>query len=191
MSNLVSKEVERLNKAISFACERHKDQIRKGTNVPYVFHLMEVSTILQGMNGDTDLIIAGLLHDTVEDTNTTFEELEKEFGSKVAEYVRSDTEDKSKTWEERKEHTVLSVESMDCDCKKLLLADKLSNLRSSYNDLKYSEDKNIWGKFKRGKEQQKKYYTDICNALRELRRNDETREYYIEFVTLLGKVFKD
>jgi len=93
---------QRLNNAINFAVKYHTGQLRKGTTVPYIVHPLESMQILQRMNGDTDLLIAGVLHDILEDTQATEEEIAQIFGSEVAHLVAAHSEDKSKTWEERK-----------------------------------------------------------------------------------------
>ena len=69
----VQAEHYRLNKAIIFATEKHSGQVRKSTTIPYILHPLEVMQILYSMRADTNLMIAGLLHDTVEDTDTSYE----------------------------------------------------------------------------------------------------------------------
>ena len=128
----------RLNKAITFATERHSGQVRKSTTIPYILHPLEVLQILYSMRADTDLLIAGVLHDTVEDTDTTLDEIREIFGDDVAELVASNSEDKSKTWDERKQHTITELAKADNRVKMLVLADKLSNIRSIVYDYKKS-----------------------------------------------------
>ena len=94
------KEKERLNEAIVFATERHAGQVRKGSGKPYIVHPLEVLTILTDMEAGADVLIAGVLHDTVEDTGTTIEEIRSRFGDAVADLVAGCSEDKSKSWEE-------------------------------------------------------------------------------------------
>ena len=95
-----------LEKAIHFSTTKHAGQLRKGTTVPYIVHPLETMNILRTMNADTNLLIAGLLHDTVEDTDTTAEEIAEVFGTDVAALVNGHSEDKSKTWKERKTHAI-------------------------------------------------------------------------------------
>lgn len=76
-----------INKAIKFAANKHNGQNRKGKNVPYILHPLEVFNILYRMGADEDLLVAGLLHDVLEDADTTVEELKAEFSEDVAEFV--------------------------------------------------------------------------------------------------------
>lgn len=92
----------RLNEAIKFAVDRHAGQFRKATVHPYISHPLEAMVILQSMDADINLQIAGVLHDTIEDTDTTEDDIRALFGDDVADLVTSHSEDKSKTWDERK-----------------------------------------------------------------------------------------
>ena len=89
--------VEDLNRAIIFATERHAGQVRKGTDTPYIVHPLETMLILSNMQADLNVQSAGLLHDTVEDTDTTLEEIAALFGDDVASLVGHHSEDKSKS----------------------------------------------------------------------------------------------
>nr|WP_241433630.1 HD domain-containing protein [Listeria floridensis] len=108
--------------------------------------------------------IAGLLHDVVEDTGTTNAEIKEQFGEKVAELVRAHTEDKTKSWEERKAHTIETVRNGSLEVKALIVADKLDNL-SSIRYAMSSEGDRVWTYFKRGYSEQKWYYTNVRNAM--------------------------
>jgi len=153
-----------IHKAIQFASLAHKDQCRKGTNIPYIVHPFEVAQILTDAECQEEVIVAGLLHDTVEDTEVTLELIEQEFGQYVAELVNSSSEDKTKTWEERKQHTIDSLEECD-DINILLLccADKLANLRSIKADYDEIGD-NLWKRFNRGKEKTAWYYSKLIDV---------------------------
>lgn len=127
------KEVLSLAKALNFAAQKHVDQKRKGENQePYIVHLTEVAELLAGATDGTDvnLVIAGLLHDTIEDVDVTREELEREFGQDVAELVAEVTDDKSLPKAARKQHQVDSAGKKSDRAKMIKLADKTSNLRS-------------------------------------------------------------
>src|SRR4026208_2146853 len=102
-----------LSKALVFATEHHQHQQRKGTRIPYMAHLLNVCKILAESDCDDDLLSAALLHDIVEDTDITIEEVEHRFGKRIADIVRGCTEqdklekqalDKRASWKERKEH---------------------------------------------------------------------------------------
>lgn len=123
----------RLARALDFAARMHAHHRRKGAaQEPYVNHLAEVARLLaEATDGaDTNLIMAGLLHDTVEDTETTFDDLEREFGPDVAGLVREVTDDKSQPKAERKRRQIQSAPQASDRAKMLKLADKISNLRS-------------------------------------------------------------
>ena len=117
--------------AASFAAEKHQDQTRKGNGQPYINHPIEVAKLLAEVGGiyDDDMIIAGLLHDTVEDTDVTFEELEERFGNRATGFVRELTDDKSLPKQERKRLQVEHAPHMTDEAKQIKLADKISNIR--------------------------------------------------------------
>ena len=102
-----------LHESIVFANKAHKGQLRKGTDIDYISHPMEVMQILTAMGADDDLIIAGVLHDTVEDTATTVEEIAEKFGSDIATLVAHHSQDKSQPWEERKASVIDDLERAD------------------------------------------------------------------------------
>ncbi len=153
-----------LHRAILFATKAHEGQNRKGTDIPYISHPFEVAQILTSAGCDTALIVAGLLHDVLEDTDETSETIEKEFGPLVLSLIQSNSEDKSRSWEERKQHTIdYMTESASLEELLLACADKLSNLRSIKADyLEYGDD--VWSRFNRGKEQQSWYYSKLIDA---------------------------
>ena len=153
-----------LHRAILFATKAHKGQTRKGTDLPYISHPFEVAQILTAAGCGTAMIIAGLLHDVLEDTEVTAGEIEKEFGPLVLSLIQANSEDKSRSWEERKQHTI-NYMAKKASFEELLLAcaDKLSNLRSIKADyLEYGDA--VWSRFNRGKEQQSWYYSKLIDA---------------------------
>lgn len=147
-----------LEKAIHFATFKHAGQLRKGTTVPYIVHPLETMKILLSMNADTNLLIAGLLHDTVEDTDTSIEEITEIFGADVAALVGGHSEDKSKSWEERKTHAIKVLADASRRMKMLVMADKVSNLRSMAADYRAVGDK-LWSRFNAPVEKQAWYYS--------------------------------
>jgi guanosine-3',5'-bis(diphosphate) 3'-pyrophosphohydrolase len=121
----------RLTKAFHFAAEKHVDQRRKGAKAePYVNHVIEVANLLAQNGADETTVIAGVLHDTVEDTKTTFEELEQEFGQNIAGLVREVTDDKSLPKLERKRLQIEHAAHASDGAKMIKLADKSANLRA-------------------------------------------------------------
>ena len=122
-----------LTRAVDFAARRHIDQRRKGARAePYFNHLAEVAQMLAEATGgrDPDLVIAGLLHDILEDTDTRRDEIETRFGSMVAALVAEVTDDKSLPKPERKRLQVLQAPHQSKGAKMIKLADKTSNLRT-------------------------------------------------------------
>lgn len=122
-----------VSRAADFAARRHASQQRKGTaREPYVNHLAEVAALLAETAGEPDaaLVAAGWLHDTLEDTPTEREELERLFGSRVAELVAEVTDDKSLPKAERKRRQVETASGKSAGARAIKLADKTSNLRS-------------------------------------------------------------
>ena len=88
-----------IDKAIAFATKAHEGQLRKGTNLPYILHPMEVGMIVSRMTDDNEVIAAAVLHDTVEDCDgVSLEMIREEFGEKVARIVTAESEDKAKSW---------------------------------------------------------------------------------------------
>lgn len=154
----------RVHNAIIFAAMKHKDQKRKGTDIPYIVHPMEVMQILTAMSCPENVVVAGILHDTLEDTDTSPEEIRDIFGDEVLKIVQTESEDKSKTWKERKQHTVDSLRTDTRETKIVCLADKLSNLRSIYADF-LSVGNKVWERFNAPKESVKWYYESIADAL--------------------------
>jgi guanosine-3',5'-bis(diphosphate) 3'-pyrophosphohydrolase len=121
-----------VSRAADFAAERHKDQRRKGeAQLPYVNHLAEVARLLAvaTQGADAELIAAGWLHDTVEDTATSYDELVSAFGGEVASLVMEVTDDKSLPKAERKRLQVLKTPAKTSRAKMIKLADLTSNLR--------------------------------------------------------------
>jgi len=158
---------ERLTQAILYAAQCHTGQFRKGSARPYILHPMEVVQILNAMGADTDLLMAGILHDTVEDTAATLQDILDRFGPQVHRLVAAHTEDKTKSWKERKEADIRAARRGDKEVKLLILADKVSNLRSMVRD-RAQVGEALWRRFKAPKEAQSKYYADLWEALGDL-----------------------
>ena len=157
----------RIHEAIIFATIKHQNQKRKGTDIPYIVHPMEIMQILTAEDLPEEIIIAGILHDTLEDTDTKSEEIEAKFGKAVLDIVLTESEDKSKTWRERKQHTIDCLEKDSMETKLVCCADKLSNIKSMYADLQEYGEK-LWERFNAPKEDIKWYYESIVNALSDL-----------------------
>jgi len=154
-----------ISQAIVFASKAHRGQLRKGTSIPYVWHALSVGKLLQDAGAPSELVVAGILHDTVEDTSVTLEEIEERFGSRVAEVVRGCSEsDKSLPWEQRKMHTIESLRTAPAEVKIVSAADKLDNLRAIRSDLEEVGD-GLWKRFRRGRDKQEGYYRSVLTSL--------------------------
>ena len=135
-----------LDTAIEVAASAHRDQLRKGTDVPYIAHPYGVGLILARAGYDEEVIVAGILHDTVEDTDVTLEQVEEVFGARVAAIVRGCSEpDKGLPWEARKRHTMEQLGTASNEVRAVTCADKLHNLRSIMAGLRAGHD--VWGRF--------------------------------------------
>ena len=124
-------DIKRILKAAAFAAEKHRNQRRKNKSaMPYINHPINVAELIVrvGNVDDEDLIIAALLHDTIEDTETTKEEIEANFGVDVASLVLEVTDDKTLPSPERKRLQIVSAPAKSLRAKQLKLADKVSNL---------------------------------------------------------------
>jgi uncharacterized protein (UPF0147 family) len=126
-------DLSRLTKALSFAAEAHRNQRRKGAaQEPYINHLIEVlDLVVQTASGDDmDTLIAGLLHDVVEDTPTTYEDVAKSFGERVAEIVRENSDDMTVPKAERRQGRIAAMAGKSREARIVKMADVISNLRA-------------------------------------------------------------
>lgn len=159
-----------INKAIQFAARAHRDQSRKGTDLPYIVHPFAVGMILSQFGFSETVIAAGLLHDTLEDGKlagepVTVGDLTREFGADIAAIVSGCSEpDKSLPWRERKQHTVDALRSAPWPVKVVAAADKLDNLRAMTADFAQVGDA-LWQRFKQGRDEQEWYYRSVFQAL--------------------------
>lgn len=180
-------------RAVDFARHAHAGQVRKGAaHEPYINHPLEVAEIIKTMTDDEAAWAAAVLHDTVEDTEAGISDIEREFGEKVAALVASNTENKRKdlpsaqTWKIRKQETIDHLNRTDNLAEKMLvLGDKLSNMRSVYNDFQRIGDA-VWQQFnQKDKREHEWYYRGILEATRELSGFAAWQEYG----DLLDKIF--
>ena len=178
----------RLNEAIKFAVEHHAGQFRKATVQPYISHPLEAMVILQSMGADINLQIAGVLHDTIEDTDATEDEIRALFGDDVADLVTAHSEDKSKTWDERKTAAIEELAKADKRLKMLVMADKVSNLRSMALDYARVGEK-LWNRFNADVSRQAWYYGGIQDALYDMQTYPECAAVYWEMVALYKDLF--
>ena len=180
-----------LEKAISFATEKHAGMKRKGSNTPFIVHPMEALSIAAGLTDDLEILAAIVLHDVVEDTPVKIEEINELFGERIASLVASDTENKmrdippSESWMARKEATIIALKSASIDEKIIVLSDKLSNIRSIYQNV-IRDGETIWEKFnQKDKRLHEWYYRAIAENISEL--SDSVA--YQEYCRLVDEVF--
>jgi len=154
-----------IEKAVLWALNAHHGQFRKGTNVPYIIHPVNVGMTLSRAGCTDAVITAGILHDTIEDTYVTLEMLIDLFGEEVAFIVQGCTEgDKKFPWQERKRRKLKSLESAPSEVRIVTCADKLDNVRSMaalYAEL----GSDAWRVFNAGYELQRGYYHDLVRVL--------------------------
>ncbi len=193
----VLRDCSRVGEAIRFAVNAHEGQLRKGTTLPYIVHPMEVLGILAAMDADAELLMAGALHDCIEDGKlpceeglrpVTREDIAKRFGERVVALVAAHSEDKSLPWEARKTIALNELAEAAPDLQKMVLADKLSNMRAIARDFKAIRDE-LWTRFQAPKEKQAWYYAGGVDALRSLASDEKAAPFYGEFCALVREVF--
>ena len=186
MNNLL--ETKFFDEAAKFAIEAHSGTERRGKAYPYILHPMETASIVATITNDPEMLAAALLHDTIEDTDVTFEQIRDRFGERVATLVQCETAPMSKglTWREKKEAQVAKLVSASYDSKVVAIGDKLSNMRGITLDYRKIGDQ-VWSLFHapNGKPDVEWYYRSLAKALSEL---SETLAYK-EFVALMDEVF--
>lgn len=157
-----------VEKAIIFAAKAHLGQTRKLTNIPYITHPYAVGMLLQKAGCTESVIAAGILHDTIEDTSITYEELTENFGGTVANLILAVSEpDKSLSWQERKQHTINMLKEASLEEIQVITADKLHNLKSIRADINMMGEK-VWERFNRGRLDQHWYYSSIVKQIAHL-----------------------
>ena len=159
---------ERFERALVYAARLHKDQVRKGSGIPYVNHLLAVAAIVGENGGNEEEVVAALLHDAPEDHGgrERLEEIRERFGSGVAQIVAgcTDTYESPKPeWRKRKEAYVAQVRHAPPPVRLVSAADKLHNSRSILADLRLlGED--LWTRFTGGKSGTLWYYRALADA---------------------------
>lgn len=177
------------DEAVQFATEAHRGQVRKGTKKPYIVHPKEVADIVAAMTSDEEILSAAVLHDTIEDcAEVTEEVLRARFGERVASLVAGESEDKSKTWEERKGTTIRRLKTESRELQMIALADKLSNMRDIDRDYPVMGE-NLWMQFRmHSKHAIGWYYKGVMESLYE---QFQDVPAFQEYCTLVRKHFGD
>jgi len=160
---------EKFERAILYTSKLHKDQVRKGSNIPYVTHLLAVAALVGENGGTEDEVVAALLHDAPEDQGgeAILEDIRDRFGDGVAEIVDGCTdtyEDPKPPWRERKERYLHHLAGASRSVRLVSSADKLHNARSVLSDYRtLGED--LWKRFNGGKDGTLWYYRAVIDAL--------------------------
>lgn len=180
------------DKAAHFALDAHSNTERRGKGFPYVIHVFEAAEIVATMTNDQELLAAAVLHDTVEDTDVTIEEIRREFGERVASLVESESDvidesvSEEESWRSRKVAAINRLKAVSRDAKMVALGDKLSNMRAIARDYDVKGDE-LWKMFHApgGKVDHEWHYRGLADSLSELK----CFPAYQEFEELIEKVF--
>ena len=177
---------ELLDRAITFAVRAHAGTERRGKGFPYIVHPLEAMAIVSTITPDQELLAAAVLHDTVEDTNVTIEDIRAEFGDRVASLVKIDSVgDDEGTWHEHKQKAIDRIANAPRDAKIVALGDKLSNMRAIARDY-YEQGDNLWNLFHTNNPKDHEWhYRGLADALRDLNGTFA----FNEFEWLINKVF--
>ena len=160
----------RFEEALIFATRLHARQVRKGTPVPYISHLLIVAGMVLEQGGDEDAAIAALLHDAVEDRGgkPTLAKIRRRFGDRVAEIVEGCTDaftTPKPPWRERKEAYLAHLPQASAAVRLVAAADKLHNARATVADYR-ALGESVWGHFNGGREGTLWFYRAMVDALR-------------------------
>jgi guanosine-3',5'-bis(diphosphate) 3'-pyrophosphohydrolase len=177
------------DKAKEFATKAHAGQKRKNSDDDYITHPIRVANRIEKEGFSEELVCAAYLHDVVEDTIYEIEDIEKHFGQQVASLVAAHTEDKSKSWKERKQHTIDTIKHATKEVKYLIVADKLDNLIGLEKDLRV-QGVAVWDNFNAGVQEQKWYNQLIVQNMYEGLQDDEIPDYFYEYEQLVNRIFK-
>lgn len=189
-------DTDLLDRAIVFAVQAHHNTERRGKGFPYIVHPMEAVEIVATITPDQELLAAAALHDTIEDTDVTVNQLREAFGNRVAELVHSESdqlngevfiggENESETWHARKQAAIDRLAAASHDAKIVAMGDKLSNMRAIWRDYQQQGDA-LWQIFHvKDKASHEWHYRGLAASLSEL----HDTFAYREFVRLIDEVF--
>ena len=182
---------ELLDRAIVFAVRAHAGTERRGKGFPYIVHPMEAVEIVATMTPDQELLAAAALHDTVEDTDVTVEQIRDEFGDRIASLVAEESDievnniSREESWRIRKQAAIDRLAAASRDAKMVALGDKLSNMRAIARDYALQGDA-LWNLFRvKERKDHEWHYRSLAESLSELK---DTFAYK-EFVQLINEVF--
>lgn len=190
-------DTELLDRAIVFAVQAHHNSERRGKGFPYIVHPLEAVEIVATITPDQELLAAAALHDTVEDTDVTVEQLREAFGDRIANLVHAESdqidgvlfngENEEQTWHARKQAAIDRLAKASHDAKIVAMGDKLSNMRAIWRDYQVKGDE-LWKIFHcSDKAAHEWHYRGLAASLKEL----EDTFAYQEFVRLIDEVFSE
>ena len=184
-------DTDLLDRAIVFAVKAHHNTERRGKGFPYIVHPLEAVEIVATITPDQELLAAAALHDTIEDTDVTVEDIRREFGDRIAELVHAESDQftegvsEEDSWHDRKQAAIDRLATAPYDAKIVALGDKLSNMRAIARDYSIQGDE-LWKIFHaKDKADHEWHYHGLADSLKEL---SDTFAYK-EFVTLIDQVF--
>ena len=180
-----------LDRAIVFAVKAHHNTERRGKGFPYIVHPMEAVEIVSTITSDQELLAAAALHDTIEDTDVTVEDIRREFGDRIADLVHAESDrftegvSEEDSWHERKQAAIERLAAAPHDAKIVAMGDKLSNMRAIWRDYQSKGDE-LWKIFHvTDKASHEWHYRGLAVSLSEL---SDTFAYK-ELVRLIDDVF--
>ncbi|MBQ7448333.1 MAG: HD domain-containing protein [Paludibacteraceae bacterium] len=180
-----------LDRAIVFAVNAHHNTERRGKAFPYIVHPLEAVEIVATITPDQELLAAAALHDTVEDTDVTIDDIRQEFGDRIADIVFSESDQfadgisEEDSWHDRKKTAIERLKNASYDAKIVAMGDKLSNMRAIQRDYATKGDE-LWKLFHaKNKADHEWHYRGLADSLSDL---SDTFAYK-EFVALIDKVF--
>lgn len=182
-----------LDRAIIYAVEAHAGTERRGKGFPYIVHPMEAVEIVATITPDQEILAAAALHDTVEDTDITIEQIRAEFGDRITSLVGAETDDvvdgqsEEESWHDRKLAAINRLSKASKDAKTVALGDKLSNMRAIARDYAIQGD-SLWNLFHTTDPKEHEWhYRGLADALRDLKDTFAFREFEMLINQVFGK----
>ena len=186
-------DTQLLDRAIIFAVKAHAGTERRGKGFPYIVHPMEAVEIVATITKDQELLAAAALHDTVEDTDVTIEQIRAEFGPRIASLVAAESDtvhegvSEEDSWHARKQAAIDRLAAASHDAKIVAMGDKLSNMRAIARDYAEKGD-SLWQIFHaKDRKDHEWHYRGLADSLREL----QDTFAFKEFEQLINQVFVD
>jgi (p)ppGpp synthase/HD superfamily hydrolase len=167
-----------IEKADQLAARAHEGQMRKDGNVPYIMHPRAVAAILKAYGFSDTVVAAALVHDTVEDTSVTIDDVRRELGDDVARLVEPVTHDDTLSWEEKKQKYIDTVRAASVEVKAISTADKIHNAQSFISGYE-AQGKEMWSHFNRPREKKLWFEEAMLKMLQETWHHPLVDEYAV------------